>query len=265
VFREIAGHRFMTLDIGAGPRTFFAHSGWIGTIEDWLPTLAVLSKSWRAATYDHRGAGETVVPVEEITSEALVDDVFRVMDALAIERCVLGGFSAGTAVVLRALARHPERFEGLVLANGAGGVRPPSAGPPTPPVKPSAWPGADHAARMRWFIERCTPEPDVEHVRRWGHDMLMRAEPGAADRLMGLYPPPEPSLIERVAALPIPKLILHGELDALTSTAAVEHLTSLLPGSKLVVFEGSGHLPLMIRPNETAAAIDAHFGGTASA
>ncbi len=82
MFTEIAGHRFFTVDFGAGPRTFFAHSGWIGTNEDWLPALAVLSKTWRAASYDHRGAGETVVPITEITAEALIADIFRVMDGL---------------------------------------------------------------------------------------------------------------------------------------------------------------------------------------
>ena len=95
VYKEIAGYQFFTVDLGAGSRTFFAHSGWIGTFEDWLPTLGVLSKTWRAVSYDHRGTGETSVPVEEITAEALLDDIFRVMDALAVERCVLGGFSSG--------------------------------------------------------------------------------------------------------------------------------------------------------------------------
>ena len=84
MFLDVAGHRCFAVDLGAGPRTFFAHSGWIGTYEDWLPTLEILSKSWRAVAYDHRGAGETVVPLEAITAEALLDDIFRVQDALGI-------------------------------------------------------------------------------------------------------------------------------------------------------------------------------------
>lgn len=258
MFKEIVGYRFFTLDIGMGPRTFFAHSGWVGTIEDWLPTLAVLSKTWRAATYDHRGTGETVVPVEQITAEALVDDVFRVMDALDIDRCVLGGFSAGVGVVLRAVVRHPERFEGLVLANGTGGVQPPDA-LPRPSMPPSAWPGDDHNARMRWFIERCTPEPDTEHIRRWGHDMLMRAEPEAAERLFAIMPAPDSSLLEQLRDLRVQTLLIHGSADAFASTVAMEYLSSLIAGSKLVVMQGSGHLPLMIRPHDTATAINDFF------
>ena len=45
----------------------------------------------------------------------LVDDLFRVLDALKVERCVLAGESAGGLTVLQAARRTPERFNGLVL------------------------------------------------------------------------------------------------------------------------------------------------------
>lgn len=259
MFIDLAGHHFFTVDLGAGPRTFLAHGGWIGTNEDWLPTLAALSKTWRAVSYDHRGAGETVVPLEEITAAALVDDIFRVMDALAIERCVLAGFSSGTAFTLRAALRHPERFEGLVFMNGTGGVQAPNAGPARPLPLPSRWPGADHLARMRWFIERCTPEPGVDHFRRWGEHMLLRAEPAAADRLFAIIPPTDPALLEALASITLPTLIVHGAQDAFASTAAMEHLAAQIPRSKLVVLNDSGHLPAMIRPLEVAGIINDFF------
>ena len=259
MFRNITGHEFFTVDFGSGPRTLFTHSGWIGTYEDWLPTLEVLSKSWRVASYDHRGAGETCVPLETITAEALLDDIFRVMDALQIERCVLGGLSAGTGLTVRAVLRDPGRFDGLVLMNGAAGVRPPQAGPAAPRPLPSAWPGDTHSDRMRWFIEQCTPEPNVEHIRRWGHHFLLRAEPGAADRLWGIVPPLDPDLLGGLAELTIPTLLVHGSKDVFATTAAMQYLASLIPGSNLVIMEGSGHLPAMIRPLEVAAAIDAAF------
>jgi pimeloyl-ACP methyl ester carboxylesterase len=259
MFVDVDGYRFFTLDIGSGPRTFLAHSGWIGTIEDWLPTLGVLSKQWRVISYDHRGAGETVVPVDAITPDALIDDIFRVMDALQVERCILGGFSAGAGIALRAAVLHPERFDGLVLTNGSAGVRAPDAGPPPPRQPVSSWPGADHAARMRWFIERCTPEPDVEHIRRWGHHFLMRAEPEAAERLWGIMPPPDAELLDRVRRLALRTLIIHGSLDPFATLPAMEHLASLIPDSRLEVIEGVGHLPAMIRPHEVAALIGAFF------
>ena len=125
MYLDIDGNKVFALSFGTGPRTFLAHSGWIGSFEDWIATLAPLSATWRTVVYDHRGAGETSVPVQRITPEALVDDVFAVMDRLQIETCVLAGFSRGTVTALRAVLKHPERFEGLVLVNGHGEVRAP--------------------------------------------------------------------------------------------------------------------------------------------
>lgn len=102
MFVDISGNRLLALSFGSGPRTFFAHSGWLGTWEDWIPTLSHLSASWRTVAFDHRGTGESTVPVDLITRDALVDDLFRVMDEFNVEKCVLGGFSAGTVIALLA-------------------------------------------------------------------------------------------------------------------------------------------------------------------
>lgn len=264
MFIDIDGHRVFTLSFGAGPRTFLAHSGWIGNVEDWIATLSIMSPQWRTVMYDHRGSGETKVPVEAISAEALRDDIFRVMDALGIERCVLGGFSAGTSIVLRAVLQHPERFEGLVLMNGAAGV--PLPGEKSPPASASSdslpsqsWPGSNYNERLRWFIEQCTPEPDVEHIRRWGHHILLRAEPEAADRLWAIRFADEVDFASRLPELTIPTLLIHGELDVFANIARMEYVASLIPQSKLVVMEGSGHLPAMTRPADVAAVINSFF------
>jgi pimeloyl-ACP methyl ester carboxylesterase len=258
VFIDIDGNRLFALDFGSGPMTFLAHGGWISNFEDWIATLAPMSARWRTAVYDHRGAGESAVPPECITAEALVDDVFRVMDAMHIDRCVLGGFSRGTATVLRAAVRHPDRFDGLVLLNGHGDVREPSL-PHRPRVPPSTWPGGTHAERLRWFIERCTPEPDVDHIRRWGVHILSRADEGVVDRLMMVEPEGPLDWALAISKLTLPVLIIHGELDPFVQRANVEYLHSLLVDGRLVVMEGSGHLPAMIRPLDVAREIDLFF------
>ncbi len=260
MFLEIDGHQVFALDIGKGPRTFVAHSGWIGNFEDWIAALAPMSKHWRCVIYDHRGAGETRSSPERITPQALVDDLFAVMEKLDIERCILGGFSRGTVTALRAAMQQPGRFDGLVLLNGHAGVPDPKA-PPVARVPPSNWPGETFAQRLSWFARRCTPEPDVDHVRAWAVDILSRATPEAADRLFTMEFTDEVDWPARLADLQLPTLLIHGEKDAFVQAAAMRHLCSLLPRAKLIEFAGAGHLPAMTRPADVAQAILSHFGG----
>ena len=258
MFLDIDGNKVFSLSFGEAPRTFLAHSGWIGNFEDWIATLAPLSGSWRTVVYDHRGAGETVVPPERISPEALVDDVFRVMDAMKIDRCVLAGFSRGTVTVMRAVLRHPERFSGLVLMNGSGEVRAPNL-PVTPRVPPSKWPGDDFAARLRWFAERCTPEPDSEHIRRWAQNILARSTPEVADKIMVMEADEVIDWPDRLATLTIPTLIVHGEKDPFYQTESLEYLHSLIPNSRLHIMKGAGHLPAMTQPDYVAGLINDFF------
>ena len=142
MFLDIDGNRVFTLSFGQGRRTILAHGGWISNVEDWITTLAPLSTTWRTVTYDHRGAGLTRVPVDRISPQALVDDVFRVMDTLEIERCVLAGFSSGTVTALRAVLAQRGRVDGLLLMNGCGEVQSPDLrvrpGPAPRPRPPTA-------------------------------------------------------------------------------------------------------------------------------
>lgn len=254
MFLDIDGHKLFALSFGAGPRTLLAHSGWAGNYEDWIATLAPLSAHMRVVVYDHRGAGETRVPAEAITAQALVDDVFRVMEALSLSRCALAGFSAGTSTVLRAALAQPARFDGLILANGHGEVAPPGAAA-APRIPPSQWPGASHLDRLGWFVTAATPEPQVDHIRRWGLDLLSRATPEAAERLVTMPPLPPVDWPAALAGLGLPALLLHGEKDVFCSLKGMEYCQGLMPGSQLAVLPGAGHVPAMTRPDETAALI----------
>jgi pimeloyl-ACP methyl ester carboxylesterase len=85
--------------------------------------MELLSPTWRTIACDHRGTGATLIPVESITFDALVADLFRVMDAYRGERCVVTGESAGPAVAMQAVIQRSERFEGLCLLDGTAGVQ----------------------------------------------------------------------------------------------------------------------------------------------
>lgn len=141
-------------------------------------------------------------------------------------------------------------FRSLASCRARSSLKPP----------PSKWPGETHRDRLKWFIDRSTLEADVEHVRRWGVNILSRATPEAAERIMSMQ---WDSAVDWATELPrwrIPTLLLHGEKDFACNIETQRYINSLIPDSKLVVFEGSGHIPAMTRPLHVAAEINAFFG-----
>ena len=113
----VEGHHLRVVDLGRGT-PLLLHDGWVASWDLWLPLIEQLQQEWRCVAYDHRGAGASTFPPSAIAPSALVDDVFRVLDAAGIEQCVVAGESMGCLVVEQAVLRDPSRFLGLVLVGG---------------------------------------------------------------------------------------------------------------------------------------------------
>jgi pimeloyl-ACP methyl ester carboxylesterase len=236
---------------GAGPRTFVAHGGWVGSGELWALPFETMSRTWRTVTYDHRGTGATIHR-GPITFERLVGDLFRVLDALQIERCVLAGESSGAMVALEAVLRHPDRFDGLVLVDGRyQGGRSAGAARFIEGCK------ADFAKTMDMFVTACINDPARPRETRWGKQIVMRSNGPAAVELMECLQ--DVQLEPRLARIQLPTLILHGERDVITPLENSRRLKQTIAGSRLVVFEDAGHVPTLTHPLQVAREIDGFF------
>ena len=237
---------------GSGSKTLVAHGGWVGSGELWMLPFEHLSRAWRAVTYDHRGTGATISRAPRITFEMLVDDLFRVLDHCGIDKCTIAGESAGAAVVLEAVLRKPERFDGLVIVSGRYvGDRTPGRDRLLQGCR------ANFPATMDAFVDACVPEADCEAERAWGKQIVKRSNPQAAIELMECM---EGIDIEsRLAQIQQRCLVLHGTRDAITPMASSEKLASTLPNARLTIAEGAGHVPTVTRPQWVADNIDAFF------
>ena len=228
--------------------------GWIGNWELWADPFSILSATWRTVAYDHRGSGATQCTLESITFERLVDDVFAVLDAYQIERCVLAGESAGALTVLGAALKQPERIAGLVIVDGMIFNNPSD--------EDDAFLNgliAHYAQTIDRFLEACLPESDSDHLKRWGRHIFDRTTPEAAQALYRLT-----GSVDLRADLPRlmqPTLILHGSADALVPVEAAHWLARTLPNTQLTIFEGAGHVPTVTRPRDIAQAITTYFAG----
>lgn len=240
-------------ECGGGPPTFVAHGGFVGSGELWADAFALLSRTWRTITYDHRGTGVTR-QLGRITGEQLIDDLDQVLRATGASRPVLAGESMGAKVVLAAALREPDRYTGLVIVDGAW-MQPPKGG-----VADALIAGcrADYRRTIDAFVNNCIVEADGDDARHWARQIVYRSDGESAAQL--LEASAQIDLSTGFDRLTLPVLIIHGSEDRIVPVAAAEELCRRLPKAELKVIAGAGHVPTMTRPREVADAINFFFG-----
>lgn len=254
MFINVGDAKIYTTSFGSTTSpTIVGIGGWIGSWELWAEPFSILSQSWHTIAYDHRGAGATIAPAESITFNSLVDDVFAVLDAYKVEKCVLAAESAGALTALGAALKHPNRITGLVVVDGMYFRE-------TPPEKDLFLLGLRKAysATLDRFVETCVPESDSDHIKRWGRQIIDRASQEGA---IALYlSAGEVDLRNELSHISQPTLILHGEADGIVPVKEALQLSELISNAKLSVLPGAGHVPTMTRPQEVAHEIMNFFG-----
>src|SRR5271169_4158441 len=84
----------------------------------WRHFFVGLSREHRLIRYDPRGTGLSDWDVADISLDAWVNDVAAVVDAAAVDRFPLLGYSQGCAVSVAYAVRYPERVSHLILYGG---------------------------------------------------------------------------------------------------------------------------------------------------
>lgn len=246
MFIDLDGYHLSTLTLGRSESTFVAHGGWTGSSELWIEPFQLMQHRWRCITYDHRGSGTSDFPAESITADALVDDLFAVLDRFDVARCVLAGESLGAMTCIAAVLREPARFDGLVLVDAATSVHPEGTRSLVDGAR------ADYHSTIATFVDACMPESDTDHLRRWGRQILSRADSEAAARLFEVHHP----ITHDLHTISVPTLVIHGERDAIIPLSDAKATAAAIPDCELVVIPDAGHVPTLTRPGPVVAAID---------
>ncbi len=226
--------------------------GWIGSGELWALPFETLSQRWRTITYDHRGTGASVAALDSIMLDHLVNDVFAVLDAHGVARCVLAAESSGAITALSAALRDPARISGLVVVDGMVFRGLDAASDPF-------LQGLQHhyAATLDRFVDLCMPDDGPAHIKRWGRQIINRALPEAAIALRRVNN--QADIRAELPKIQQPTLVIHCDGDKIVPVEQAHTLAKTLPNAELVVFNDSGHIPTMTRPGEIAAQIERFF------
>jgi pimeloyl-ACP methyl ester carboxylesterase len=188
---------------------------------------------------------------------------------LDLQRASLAGVSMGGGIALGFALEFPERVERLVLIDSAclddalPGGRATWFGVHLPGLSALQWRIlASNRWLTGWALRRAMPHRP-EHVTPMLLDQVMRLlqKPGAAAALRdwerrevgwrGL----RTNYVDRLPALAVSTLILHGADDRLLPVAVAERAHRLIPNSRLEVIPDCGHLAPLDQPAAVSRAL----------
>jgi pimeloyl-ACP methyl ester carboxylesterase len=247
--------------------------GWGACVYGWSGTLPVLAAAGhRAIAVDLRGHGRSDggEPASAYTTAALTAQLAAIIDALGIDRPVLVGHSMSGRITLQYALDRPGGVRGLALLApiGVGSLRPSIKRFAQPLLALGAWLGP--LAIRRWTIKlvisaatgrlRRPPPRDVDEYwapSQWGkYCIAIHAILRDFDwRALGAG---------AIAALPVPLVVVLGELDPLVIIADRGALTRGIAPKRVVTIAGAGHIVGDEAPAEVNAELLALLGLVAS-
>ena len=228
--------------------------------------LGGLEEGFELILFDNRGAGRSAPLDGEHTIADLAGDALGLLDALAIDSAHVVGISMGGMVAQELVLAAPERVRTLTLG--------------------CTFPGGPEAAMTDMAVVGMLAEAvlsgDQERTLRVGYDVMIAAEyatrEGAYElysELAGQYPTPVPVLMaqlgaimghdtsERLEEIAAPTLVIHGTEDRLMDCANGELIAKLIPGARLELLEGSGHMFFWEQPERSARLVREHAAAAA--
>jgi pimeloyl-ACP methyl ester carboxylesterase len=177
--------------------------------------------------------------------EGYAADAVAFLDGVGIERAIVVGHSMGGAIALTMALDSTERVAGLVLV--ATGARLRVAPSILERISTDFETALDIITRYAWSPEALSNLVDLgrERLREAGPDVLL-GDLIACDRF---------DVMGRLEEVDVPTLVVAGSADRLAPAKYAHYLAEHIPGARLVIVEGAGHMVMLERSLEVVAAV----------
>jgi pimeloyl-ACP methyl ester carboxylesterase len=268
----IRGGELAYEDHGAGDRPLVLVHGFMGFRDDFAGVIeGLLPHAGRVVALDLRGHGASARAArpEDYALEALADDLREFLAALGIARCDLLGHSMGGMLVQRVALAEPARVASLILmsttAEALGWVD-------TDQLALAARIGREAGmAQLAALLRARAPsdpgrgvadrrlEVELGPERFWGwRDARVAAADPEAVQALGPELKHAPNLLERLAEIVCPTLVLVGDLDA-EFVGPAQRMQRALPDAQVALLPAAGHQPQLEARDAWLAAVAAHL------
>ena len=233
VFVDLPNVKLWVTDTGGtGDPVILLHAN-TGTSENWQKQRpALVEAGYRVIAFDRPGWGKSVVH-EGMKPISVAEDLDALADQLKLNKFHLVGVAGGGYIALDYAAWRPQRLKSLVLAATGLGLRDEEADAFR---RRAAIPGF---GQLPPEVREMSPSyrgMNPEGVARWREIHERSRQAGAAE-------PPlrTPNTNEKVASLTTPILVIAGDVDLTTPSAAVRLWAKHLKTYDWVLVPEAGH------------------------
>jgi len=262
------GHGVTYRTAGRGPVLLLLH-GIANSSQTWEHVAPLLSERFTLVAPDLLGHGQSATPRGDYSLGAHATGVRDLLSALGHDRVTVVGHSLGGGIAMQFAYQFPERCERLVLVSSGGLGRDVHL-----LLRAAALPGADYVLplltstqllgvgrRLGGLLRRArlAPDGDLDVLARGFASLDNTGSRQAFLHTVRAVIEPSGQRVsahDRLAlAAVIPSMIVWGERDSIIPVAHGEAAHEAMPGSRLEVFAGAGHVPHDADPDRFAAVL----------
>lgn len=213
-----------------------------GDVAGWRRSLPGLQAEHRVIAFDLRGNGRSSAGDGPTTMAVLVDDTVAVLDETGVDAAHVYGLSLGGMVALQLALTRPARVRSLVLGCTNAGPRRATRARATTHVPKDRPYLALYSERFAREQADLLADDVAARARRRTSPLAARRQREAA-RGWDVW--------DRLGEVAGPTLVVHGTDDRLVDVDNARRMAAAIPGARLALLEGAGHLFHVERPEET--------------
>lgn len=203
---------------------------------------------------DQRGVGASAKPADGYTLTDAAGDMIALLDAMGIDACWLVGTSSGGYLAQQVAVDHPSRVLGLMLVGSPSNLHRPLPGGFVDLMSTFHDPVTrEDLDALNGELPLHNPVPDafIEDQMTAALTIPKHVWSATLDGLVAADPP------ITQGSITVPTLILWGAEEDVLPAGQASELHAAIKGSRVVTYEGTGHLVLWEKPERVAEDVTA--------